>query len=71
MNWRATMRYVRMLLPTILQAIDVAERLSENRQYQRRFMKAWVEESIPLLEAVMTEVEDRLDDADDPLTLEG
>ena len=67
MSW---LRYVRLLLPVVLQAIDVAERISENKQYQRRFMKMWVEESVPLLQAVLSEVEERLDDVDDPLTLE-
>ena len=67
MSW---LRYVRLLLPVVLQAIEMAAQISENKQYQRRFMKYWVEESIPLLQAVMTEVQERLEDEDDPLTLE-
>ena len=67
MSW---LRYVRLFMPVIFQAVEMAGQISENKQYQRRFMKYWVEESIPLLQAVMDEVQDRLEDEDDALTLE-
>ena len=61
----AWLRYARAFMPVILHAIDVASRVLEDKQAQRRFLKEWVARSTALMGAVLEEMEDQLDDMDE------
>lgn len=61
MSW---LRVVRIFLPVVLQAIEVAGTLTEDKQLQRRFVKKWAEHSVDMLQAALDELQDDLDDQD-------
>lgn len=61
----AWFRYVRIFMPVILQAIDVAARLFDDKQTQRRFLKQWAQRSVEIMGAVLEEIEDQIDDMDE------
>lgn len=62
MSW---LRIVRIWLPVVFQAIEVAGRLTEDKQAQRRFLKKWANNVAMMMQAALDELEDAIDDPDE------
>lgn len=62
MSW---LRYARILLPSIMQALIVSESLFTDKRIRRRFMKTWAARVNELALATLEELEDQIDDIEE------